>query len=94
MQNDLVNKEAQILEAKINNLEMANNSIEEDIKYFDHPSFLEREARLKLNYKIEGENVAFVYPDTNKTSSESDQFYVQLSKLPNYKKWIYYLIGY
>ncbi|MDP3697872.1 MAG: septum formation initiator family protein [Candidatus Taylorbacteria bacterium] len=94
MQSSLVNKEAKILEDKINNLETANNSIEAYLKHLDQPSFLEREARLKLNYKIEGEGVAFVYPDTKKISSKSEDFFERFSRLPNYTKWIYYLLGY
>ena len=94
MQSNLINKEAEILEEKITDLEKDNATIRKYLGYLGHPSFLEREVRLKLNYKLEGENVAFVYPDINKTSSESGQFYVQLSKSPNYMKWIYYLLGY
>ena len=94
MQSNLVNKEAEILENKIANLEKDNKSIEEYLNYLNHPSFLKKEARLKLNYKAEGENVAFVYPDTSQTGSSSEEFYIQYSQLPNYLKWIYYLLGY
>ena len=94
MQNNLVNKEAEILENKIANLETDNKSIEEYLNYLNHPSFLEREARIKLNYKSEGESVAFVYPDTNKISSQAEDFHERLKRSPNYIKWTYYLLGY
>ncbi|OGM97028.1 MAG: hypothetical protein A2816_01315 [Candidatus Yanofskybacteria bacterium RIFCSPHIGHO2_01_FULL_39_44] len=94
MQASLVNKEAVILENKIADLEKDNNSIEKYLNYLNRPSFLKKEARLKLNYKLEGESVAFVYPDTNQTTSSSEEFYIQFSRLPNYAKWIYYLLGY
>lgn len=94
MQAGLVNKEAAILENKIADLEKDNESIEEYLNHLSYPSFLEKEARLKLNYKLEGESVAFVYPDTSQPTSSSDEFYIQFSQLPNYTKWIYYLLGY
>lgn len=93
MQSSLANKEAKIFENKINNLETVNKSIEERLKHFEYPSFLEKEARLKLNYKSVGEKVVFVYPDTSKISSESGGFYDRLNRLPNYMKWVYYFLG-
>lgn len=93
LQSNLVNKEEQILENKIIDLEKDNSSIEKDLNYLNHPSFLEREVRLKLSYKAEGENVAFIYPDTGQTSSNSKNFFEQLKQAPNYIKWVYYLLG-
>lgn len=94
IQSDLINKEAAIIEEKIAGLERDNESIEKHLALLEHPSFLEREARLKLNYKADGENVVFVYPDANQISSGSEDFYIQFYKQPNYLKWIYYILGY
>lgn len=94
MQSNLINKEEGVLEKKITDLEKDNSSIEKDLNYLNHPAFIEREARLKLNYKAEGENVAFIYPDTGQISSSSENFFEQLKQSPNYIKWIYYLLGY
>jgi hypothetical protein len=92
---DMVNKEVNNIEAKISGIEKSNSSLEKFISYIKHPLFLEREARLQLNYKSPEEEVVFVYPDTSaKTASNSMDFNKQLAMMPNYLKWIYYLFGY
>jgi len=93
-QDSIVNKDISDLEREIKNLEDSNSSAEKFIGYLKHNSFLEKEARSKLNYKAIGEEVAFVYPDENKISSQSLNVQDQLSDPPNYLKWLYYLIGY
>jgi uncharacterized protein YeeX (DUF496 family) len=95
MHEGMVNKEVGNIETKISNLEKSNSSLERFISYIKHPSFMEKEARIQLNYKAEGEEVVFVYPDTSaKAGSESDDFRKQLAQMPNYLKWMYYLLGY
>ena len=91
---NIVNKEVQSLETKISNLEKNNSSLEKLVGYMTKPSFLDKEARLKLNYKAPGENVVFVYPDETIKSSPSFDFHNQLAQMPNYLKWAYYLLGY
>ena len=83
------------LEEKINSLENNNSLLERFLGYMSNQSFLEKEARLRLNYKVPGEEVVFVYPDDSaKTSSSSNNFEKQLAQMPNYIKWVYYLMGY
>ena len=95
LQSDIVNKEVGDLETKIGGLEESNSSLDKLIGYLKHPSFLDKEARLKLNYKSADEEVAFVYPDLNpKTSSGSPDTRELLAKMPNYLKWVWYLMGY
>ncbi|MDP3697511.1 MAG: hypothetical protein Q8R55_05865 [Candidatus Taylorbacteria bacterium] len=95
LQENLVNKEVRGLEAKINDLESDNSYMEKIISYLKNPSFLQKEARLKLNYKAFEEKVAFVYPDESaKAGSASNDFNKQLAQMPNYVKWWYYLLGY
>src|SRR3989344_3539513 len=95
LQGDIVNKEVGDLEAKIRDLEDSNSSLDKLIGYLRRPSFLDKEARLKLNYKSEGEEVAFVYPDMSvEVGSKSSDADIRLVKLPNYIKWFWYLIGY
>lgn len=87
---DIVNNEVRELEAKIDNLEKGNEILEKFISFMSNPSFIERQARIKLNYKAPGEEVVFVYPDESaKTGSGS----LDISKqnLPNYMKWWVYL---
>ena len=93
IQENIVNKELGGLEAKIENLQMDNSILEKFISYLKNPSFLEKEARAKFNYKDPGEEVAFVYPDTSaKAGSESLDF--RWAKVPHYIKWWWYLLGY
>lgn len=95
IQENLVNKEVESLEAKISNLEDDNSYMEKIISYLKNPLFLQKEARLKLNYKAYEEKVAFVYPDESaKAGSGSNNFDKQLAQIPNYMKWVYYLLGY
>jgi len=96
-ENKIVNEELSSLENKIAKLEVDNNYLEKLIGYFSNPSYLEQEARLKLNYMAPGEKVAFVYPDTSAqpvSSSESFGVLKNIDEMPNYIKWIYYLLGY
>jgi len=81
------------VKAKIDDTIHNNESLERFVKYFDSPLFLEKEARLRLNYKAPGEEVVFVHRDLNskKTSSVDE---ILEDNLPNYKKWWYYLLGY
>src|SRR3989344_9665984 len=95
LQGDIVNKEVGDLEAKIRDLEDSNSSLDKLIGYLRRPSFLDKEARLKLNYKSEGEEVAFVYPDMNTTISSGSAHTNEWSgELPGYMKWFRYLMGY
>lgn len=87
---NIVNKEADELGVKISNLEKSNNLIEKFLVYMSNPSFIERQARIKLNYKAEGEEVAFIYPDNSaKASSSFENF--KNKNAANYLKWWYYL---
>src|SRR3989338_6359090 len=92
---NIVNTEIHELEAKIDNLEKSNGLLEKFISYMADPLFLERQVRIKLNYKSPGEEVVFVYPDNSvKIVSVSMDFKNQLSKMPNVIKWWYFLLGY
>ncbi len=83
---NIVNKEAEELGMKISNLEKSNNLIEKFLVYMSNPSFIERQARIKLNYKAPGEEVVFIYPDNSaKVSSSSESFKNENSS--NYIKW-------
>ena len=94
LQDDIVNKEVGDLETEIRSLENSNSSLDKLIGYLKHPSFLDKEARSKLNYKSPDEEVAFVYPDTSaKTSSGSFDSNGRLVPMPNYMKWFWYLMG-
>lgn len=83
---NIVNREIGELETKIGGLEKSNSMIEKFIAYMSNPSFIERQARIKLNYKAKGEEVVFIYPDNSaKASSSLDNF--RNENAPNYLKW-------
>ena len=94
-QRNIVDKDVKNVEAKIKEVQKDTDYLNKFLGYFQTPAFLEKEARLKLNYKAQGEEVVFIYKDKNpKKASESVSFEELLGKLPNYKKWVLYLLGY
>jgi len=91
---DLVDKEISDLEAKIESIDTSNQKLEKSSAYFESPSYLEREARIKLNYKAPDEEVYFVYKNTEaQNTSESLEFEDILSNMTNFMKWFYYIVG-
>ena len=91
----MVGKEVGNVEAKINEVQKDTDYLNKFLAYFKTPAFLEKEARLKLNYKAQGEEVVFIYKDKNpKKESDSISLEELLAKMPNYKKWALYLLGY
>jgi len=93
LEESVVKKEEESVRGKISDLEWDNELLGKYIDNLNNPEFLDKEARLRLNYKILGEEAVFVHrgPDYFKASS-SDNFSEEY--LPNYKKWWYYLLGY
>lgn len=92
LEKDEVKKEEANIEAKIINIERESASLERYIKNFDNPDFLEKEARLRLNYKAPGEEVVFVYRDLNAPNASSSERFYQKDLL-DYKKWWHWLLG-
>jgi len=83
------------LESRMADLEQNNQFLASSSAYFASDAYLERQARIKLNYKFPDEQVAFVYKDLSvKIASPSKEFKNQLAQMPNWKKWWYYLLGY
>jgi len=94
-QRSVVDKDVRNAEVKIREVQDDTDYLNKFLVYFQTPAFLEKEARLKLNYKAQGEEVVFVYKDKNqKRESDSLSFEGLLAKMPNYKKWFLYLLGY
>lgn len=86
-------KEVRNVEAKIDDTKRGSKSLEEFIKHFDNPLFIEKEARLRLNYKIAGEEVVFVHRDLDsKATSPSEEFFK--GKFGVYKKWLSRLVNF
>ena len=59
---NIVRRENQNLNQRINEAESARLELERSADYLKSPAYLERQARIKLNYKKPGESVVFVYP--------------------------------
>jgi len=90
-----IDSQVKELKSRVTSLEDNNKFLASSSAYFASDAYLERQARLKLNYKFADEQVAFVYKDTSvKVSSPSPEFKTQLAEMPNWKKWWYYLLGY
>lgn len=93
MEKDAVKKEEKNIEDKINDAKSSNKIIEKFIDNFNDPGFLEKEARIRLNYKLPGEEVVFVHRDLNsKKASSAEEF--SINNLPNHKKWWRWLLGF
>src|SRR3989344_535681 len=94
-QRSMIDGEVKNIETKIKEVQNDTDYLNKFLNYFQTPAFLEKEARLKLNYKVQGEEVIFVYRDKNvKKESDPINFEELLSKMPNYKKWFWYVLGY
>ena len=90
-----VDKDVSGVETKIREVQDDTDYLNKFLAYFQTPAFLEKEARLKLNYKAQGEEVVFIYKDKNfKQEPDSTNLEELLAGMPNYKKWGLYLLGY
>lgn len=65
-----INNEIKELEQEISNLENQNLSLSELIDYIDSEQFTEKQARLNLNYKYDGEEVVVI---KNKNEINNEQ---------------------
>ncbi|MBI2635674.1 MAG: septum formation initiator family protein [Parcubacteria group bacterium] len=83
------------LNAEIMSLNKQKEDMDKLLDYYKSSSNLEKEARVRLNYKKEGEKVVVILP-TAATSSGSETISaspVSNTNLPNYKQWWYYFFG-
>ena len=86
---------------EVNNLDQKITEAERDLSesqklsdYFKSAAYLEREARLKLNYKKPGESVVFVYKNQHAQNPAEPGGAVKSSIiLPNWQKWLNYLLN-
>lgn len=85
IEKDQTKKEEKSVEAKISGVKKDNELLEKQIENFKNPEFLEKEARIRLNYKAAGEEVVFVYKDSivPKASSSKE---TSPAKYPVYEK--------
>ena len=94
-QKNYFEKEVNGVTEKISEIEKEVGYLSKFLAYFGTSDFLEKEARTKLNYKIQEETVVFVYKDPNtRNASASVEFEKKTKKTANYRKWFLYLLGY
>ncbi len=89
----VVKKEEAAVENKIIGIKRDNELLERPIEDFRNPSFLEKEARIRLGYKLPGEEVVFVYRDKDSQKASSAEEFSPKDLL-KYRKWRYYLLGF
>ena len=92
-QKSMVGARLENLEGKITETEKANSDLSRLLGYFKSRSFLEREAKLKLNVRRPDENVVFIYEDEkeNIMKDEKDRGFSGLEGMTNFEKWLKYL---
>lgn len=81
------------LEGKVAETEKANSDTARLLGYFKSRSYLEREAKIKLNVRRPDENVVFIYEDEKENSlkEEEKNIFFRLEGLINFEKWLKYL---
>ena len=92
-QKSMVGARLENLEGKITETEKANSDLSRLLGYFKSRSFLEREAKLKLNVRRPDENVVFIYEDEkeNIMKDEKGRGFYGLEGMTNFEKWLKYL---
>lgn len=89
-----VSQEVSNLDRKIAEAEQGLSELQKLKDYFKSAAYLERQARLKLNYKKPGESVVFVYKNQHVQSpAKPDDAAKPSLILPNWQKWLNYLLG-
>ena len=86
-----VQKKINEFNAEVANYKKQREDLTKLIEYYQDPSNLENEARIRLNLKKEGEKVVIILPTA--TSTGGNQTSGSDENLPNYKKWWYYFFG-
>lgn len=82
------------LNAEIVILDKQKDDLNQLVDYYKNESNLEKEARIRLNLKKEGEKVVIILPQATSTTQSEESVFVlsdgNIEDLPNYKQWWYY----
>src|SRR3989344_52563 len=84
------------LNTEIADLNKQKENLNQMVDYYKNESNLEKEARVRLNLKKEGEKVVIILPQATSTGENSEtisQFSDDIRNLPNYKQWWHYFFG-
>jgi len=91
-QKTVIDARLQNLEGKIAETEKSNLDLARLLSYFKSRSYLEREAKLKLNVRRPDENVVVIYEDEKENQiKEKERESLGLEGLTNFEKWVRYL---
>jgi cell division protein FtsB len=61
---DKLSREGELFQAKIDQINLESKKTEKLTEYYKSEAYLEKQAKLRFNFKRPGENVVFVYGDT------------------------------
>lgn len=89
----LLNKEVASQQEKLEETGEAIKELEKNREYSKSEAFLEKQLRLKLNYKKPDENVVFVYRTGQSSDQTTDSNDAQEKGLRGWLKWWRNLIG-
>ena len=84
------------LNAEISDLNKQKNALNQLVDYYKNESNLEKEARVRLNVKKEGEKVVIILPQATSTGENKEEVAGvsgNIESLPNYRQWWYYFFG-
>jgi len=85
-----VKKDLDKLDTEIANFNKQKEDLNNLLDYYKNKSYLENEARVRLNLKKEGEEVVIILPTATSTESEKISSQRDIENMPNYKQWWYY----
>ena len=93
-QRDLARQHVHDLESKIADTQTENQFLASSSAYFSSDTYLEHQARVKLNYKLPDEESVYVYQDKGIETESSDTGNQQdSSQIPIWKKLWQWLRG-
>ncbi len=88
-----INGKLDKLNAEISDLNKKKENLNQLIDYYKNESNLEKEARVRLNLKKEGEKVVIILPQATSTGENGEtisEVSADTLNLPNYQQWWYY----
>lgn len=85
-------KEIDILQEDITDLQIEQDQLKYKIQYYQTESFKEKEAREKLGLQQPGENV-LILPQDKAGAAEDEQTKQPASQPPNWQQWLDFLMG-
>ncbi|MBI5079580.1 septum formation initiator family protein [Candidatus Wolfebacteria bacterium] len=91
-----VKKTLNDLNGEVVNLKNQKDDLSNLINSYKNESNLEKEARVRLNLKKEGEKVVIILPTATSTVEDGEAVLMssdEIKNLPNYKQWWYYFFG-